>query len=211
MRCRRRVSRTALISLAFVLCIAGLAACAPQSAGQSTGSNGTESGQSTSENTSAVDFEWSVGSDCTTCHTNQAESLGNAECLAGAHGTSLVECATCHNTESELTSIHATATADKAAKLKRLRQTAVSNETCLTSGCHDLAETAQKTASLDLLTDDNGRTVNPHDLPENEDHATILCADCHTAHEAQVTADNAPETCKSCHHKNVYECGTCHE
>lgn len=211
MQCRRRTHRAALVFLAFVLCIAGLAACAPQNAGRSTNSSGADSGQSTSENTSAVDFKWSTSSDCTTCHANQAESLRNAECLAGAHGTSLVECATCHNTESELTSIHATATADKAAKLKRLRQTAVSNETCLASGCHDLAETAEKTASLNLLTDDNGQTANPHNLPENDDHATILCADCHTAHETQTAANNAPETCKSCHHKNVYECGTCHE
>lgn len=82
-------------------------------------------------------------------------------------------------------------------------------EDCLS--CHDAEELKVKTVDSTVLVDAKGKTVNPHDLPSNEDHASIQCTNCHTEHSAESAVEKAPKECLSCHHAGVYECNTCHE
>ena len=70
---------------------------------------------------------------------------------------------------------------------------------------------AAKTEACAILTDANGTVVNPHALPENEDHTTIDCGSCHSMHSDDTIEDTAKKACKGCHHMDVYECNTCHE
>lgn len=67
------------------------------------------------------------------------------------------------------------------------------------------------TADSTVLTDENGTTVNPHDLPAVEDHASVNCIDCHKGHTDDALEVSAMKTCVLCHHENVFECYTCHE
>ena len=84
--------------------------------------------------------------------------------------------------------------------------------TCLTDVCHGSYEAlAEKTASSTILTDNDGTTVNPHDMPVNEDHETIDCGSCHDMHASDDIAKTAQKACQSCHHMGTYECYTCHE
>lgn len=73
------------------------------------------------------------------------------------------------------------------------------------------AYSATATADVTVLTDENGTTVNPHDLPVNKSHDTIVCATCHTMHDDAPLEETAAEACTKCHHDNVYECFTCHD
>lgn len=67
------------------------------------------------------------------------------------------------------------------------------------------------TAACTVLTDENGTTVNPHDLPAVEDHASITCVTCHKGHSSDTIEESAVKACALCHHENVFECYTCHE
>lgn len=67
------------------------------------------------------------------------------------------------------------------------------------------------TAACTVLTDENGTTVNPHDLPAVEDHASITCVTCHKGHSDDTIEESAVKACALCHHENVFECYTCHE
>ena len=104
---------------------------------------------------------------------------------------------------------------------KKLKNTAVSEETCLTSGCHSMDELVAATASSTVLTDSNGTVKNPHEMLIDENHiansnADLACSSCHKMHEengaeSQAVAESAQAKCTGCHHQNVYECGTCHD
>ena len=72
----------------------------------------------------------------------------------------------------------------------KLRKTEVDPAAC--ESCHTLSEVATKTADLSLLTDDNGKTVNPHDMPETEQHENVTCASCHDMHSSSSPVDDAP-------------------
>lgn len=73
------------------------------------------------------------------------------------------------------------------------------------------AYSSSATAGIEYLTDANGTTVNPHDLPVNKSHATLTCATCHTMHDDTTLEETAVKACIKCHHDNVYECFTCHD
>ena len=64
-----------------------------------------------------------------------------------------------------------------------------------------------------MLTDKNGTTANPHDLPQNADHtnADLACATCHKLHGEDPIEQTALKACIDCHHAEVFECGTCHD
>lgn len=116
-------------------------------------------------------------------------------------------CASCHS-DAKLPDLHENATADSKMP-KKLKKTDVSEELCL--GCHGSSEElAGLTEGCTLLTDDNGTVVNPHALPDVPDHDPIECTDCHAVHNGKTVEETAPAKCLSCHHENVYECGTCH-
>ena len=97
--------------------------------------------------------------------------MDDAACLAATHAAEGTTCATCHTDESGLASAHENATPDEAKKrATKLRSTTIDEAACLS--CHgSYEELAAKTADLALLTDSEGTTVNPHAMPENEDHA----------------------------------------
>ena len=59
-------------------------------------------------------------------------------------------------------------------------KTAVDDAVC--ASCHNAADLAAKTTESAVLTDSEGTVVNPHDLPENEDHAATKCTSCHKMH-----------------------------
>jgi len=195
-----RKIRLVALSVACASVLAMCVACAPQTTTVTEGptDEGTDS---------SVEAEWSMESDCAVCHADQQASMENATRAASNHAA--VDCATCHNDETALQKSHKGKTADskKATKLKRSK---IDAEAC--AGCHASDDLKAATAGLTVLTDQNGTTVNPHDIPVNSGHeGQIDCAGCHTMHGEADVQEAAAEKCASCHHKDVYECGTCHE
>lgn len=181
---------------------------------------------------------WNADADCGLCHAVQADSLegiapqkeaakivvppGRAasvkqeepaiveeptEVLAAKHGS--LDCALCHSDEQSLAAVHEDVT-EKSKTPKALNQTEVDSQVCLT--CHDsLKELAKKTEDSHALKDREGLVVNPHALPNSEEHASIACGDCHKMHTADSVSSTSTKECASCHHQGVFECGTCHE
>ena len=101
-------------------------------------------------------------------------------------------------------------TLDSEKKKQTLKKTEVPEAACV--GCHDKEDLVAATSSSMVLTDKNGLTVNPHDLPVNDDHTAkgLTCASCHKIHADEPSAEVAPGICLNCHHADVYECNTCH-
>lgn len=191
-------------SLALIGALAcSVAGCAPQAKDTARTQKDDSSNQ--------VSFTWSESSDCAMCHDKETSSLENPSCLASTHQAEEATCATCHADTSGLESAHAEATPELAKKrATKLRTTVISKEACLS--CHGGVEGhATATANSTVLTDSQGKTVNPHALPENEDHAGTDCSSCHDMHGSASAAESASAYCSSCHHSNVYECHTCHE
>jgi hypothetical protein len=154
---------------------------------------------------------WSAASDCATCHESEVKSGSDSACAYAAHVTEGVACATCHvDTDGKLTKAHEDYATDKLPT--KLKATKVTEESCLTAGCHVTDELKTLTASVTVLEDSEGTIVNPHDLPDVEGHQTggVSCSNCHKMHTAGELAENAQKACLSCHHANVYACGTCH-
>lgn len=197
---KSRARKAVVAGIALCLPLAMFAwGCAPQAA----------SGQA-SEGAKAdtVEAAWSPDIDCGTCHTDEASAATDAACLAGYHATTQgLECATCHADETALAEVHKDMNSGKMPK--KLKKTSIDQALCLS--CHDQAGLVQKTASSTVLTDEKGTVANPHDLPGNGEHGDVTCTNCHKGHTAETAQKTAPEFCKSCHHENVYECGTCHE
>lgn len=119
-----------------------------------------------------------------------------------------LECSTCHEDSDKLAKAHKKMNR-KGQEATSLKKTVVSSEVCLS--CHNADELAEATQDCTVLTDSKGTTVNPHDLPDVEEHASINCVDCHQVHETDKSLDQAAKaTCGNCHHAGIYECGTCH-
>ena len=149
---------------------------------------------------------WETDLDCASCHEKEDASFENGRCLMSKHAG--VACTICHNEGSVLDNVHASVVDTKTPK--NLSKSTISNEVCLS--CHGTMESLEKaTQDCILLTDRNGTTINPHALPANNEHETnIGCTTCHAMHSNRAAKKLAPALCKSCHHENVYECGTCH-
>ena len=205
---KKRLIASVVAALMLVSALAALG-CAPQAATGGAGGDGAPPAEAgaDAEAAAAAAFEWSAESDCATCHSAEGASMEDTACAASAHASQ--GCAGCHADASGLEAAHAdVAMGDRAPK--RLKSTSVEEATC--PGCHgSYEELAARTADSSALTDKSGTVVNPHDLPESGDHGGIACNDCHSVHEAAPAADTAAEYCRSCHHMDVYECGTCHE
>ncbi len=118
------------------------------------------------------------------------------------------ECTTCHSDEEGMAEAHAKL--NNGRESKRLKKTSVDSEMCLT--CHDQEALAEATADVEVLVDNEGTVVNPHDLPDVADHAGISCTSCHKVHTGadRTLEQTANATCTNCHHTGTYECGTCH-
>lgn len=190
-----------------------LAGCAPQTASESQTSE-QQNGESTNDGASALDGQpanWTMESDCAICHTAEAESASDAACTQGvAHEAEGITCTQCHTDEETLSTTHADVKfGDKTATKPSV--ITVDPQTCIS--CHgDLATVATLTADSTALTDDRGTTVNPHERPAGEKHDEnpATCTDCHNNHSTSLEKD-AQKYCAQCHHRGVYECGTCHE
>lgn len=185
-----------------------LAACSPQPSTSASG-NADDTDQDAVEEVETVGVNWTPDSDCSACHGTEAGSMEDSACLASVHKNQGATCATCHTDEETLTQAHANAEMG-ASTPSRLSSSYIASETCL--ACHDQDELIVATADLDVLTDSNGTTVNPHSLPQNADHdAEVNCSSCHKMHDGSDDSQTeARRTCNDCHHEGVYECYTCH-
>ena len=178
-----------------------LAACSPHARSQDTVSD---------DSTEVFSVAWSIDSDCGMCHAAEQASMADSACPMGIHAQEGTECITCHVDSGEMKAAHDGATIDGAEKATRLRKTKIDEAVCLS--CHNSQEElAEKTTASAVLTDSKGTNVNPHALPDGEGHADIDCTSCHSLHSDEMITETAPEYCEGCHHKNVYQCNTCHE
>jgi predicted CXXCH cytochrome family protein len=210
---RRRIKRKAtvvVLTLLFAALALLLLACSPRSASNTGANNQSETEQSAEGDIpSVVSIQWSPETDCGVCHGTEAESATDSSCDAYLHAT--MSCVECHDNTDRLSTMHeGVTTADRIPT--RLKQTAVTEETCVE--CHAADEAHLEATATKALTDVNGTGVNPHNLPvtETDSHAQIICSDCHEMHSsAAKRAEKATKLCQSCHHSGVYECYTCHE
>jgi hypothetical protein len=203
------LKRQRLRIITVALCVAALLIVLVGCGGTpSTGSTGSDA---PADNTpvATAPVVWSPDVDCVTCHVAEDPTGGTVATTGAFHADQAAQCVTCHNSESELNTIHEGATAT--AKMPvRLKTTKVTDEVCL--GCHVKSELATQTVNSTALTDSNGLTVNPHQLPEVGTHQSITCTECHYMHKpADDLAANAKAKCVSCHHQDVFECNTCHD
>ena len=115
------------------------------------------------------------------------------------------QCTVCHSDTDALTELHVNAKGTARQKSGRLKN-AVQNETCL--ACHgSYEELAKATADSTVLTDEQGRTVNPHDIPQVPGHDDpVACTSCHAVHKEYEPM----RYCTGCHHEGGFECNTCH-
>lgn len=201
----QRASAALLLAAAAIAC-AALAGCSPEVGDpqkEETAIGQEKASGNTVENGSSA-VAWTIDSDCTVCHlANQIEEDGTH----GAH--SPLACNTCHEASGEMEKVHEKATMVEEADVKRLRKTTVAKDACLS--CHAEDYAPEKTSKVTALTDTTGTTVNPHDLPDGEQHEEIVCADCHSMHGDETAEEKAPQVCLGCHHQNEYTCHTCHE
>ncbi|KUO62669.1 MAG: hypothetical protein APF84_06880 [Gracilibacter sp. BRH_c7a] len=149
---------------------------------------------------------WSPSIDCLGCHTEEATSVNDASYPVFIHYKQGFSCATCHADNENLAKAHEGATDSKRMPTK-LKTTKVEEQACLS--CHNKEDLVEKTCDV-LLVDSEGTSVNPHELSENESHALINCNNCHSMHSSKTFQEQATLTCLSCHHAEVFECGTCH-
>lgn len=184
-----------VVVLAFVL-----ASCAPNE------NTATES--DSDDATITASFEWSADAACQVCHATEYASLSDSSCTVSLHSS--LSCTDCHADEDGLVEAHADVTLSDTDGASRLKTTEVSEDTCL--ACHGSYESlAELTEDSTVLTDNEGTVVNPHDIPDVEDHEDITCTDCHEMHTSSSIEETAMDRCTDCHHQTVFECGTCHD
>lgn len=195
-----------VVTAAMVLgVIAFVVGCAPQQP-----SSGDSAGKPAASNSSSQ-ADWSMSSDCMTCHTTEAKTMASGASGACVHATkSEAKCASCHTDEAGLQKAHQKATATSTMP-KRLNKTAITADACKNTQCHNLTDAEFKalTAAVPLV-DQRGTTVNQHDVVGlTPGHSDITCGNCHTMHTESTEVDGKA-ACLSCHHSDVFECNTCH-
>lgn len=204
-----------LAMLAVAALTATLLGCSPSQPTADTGSGAAAEqnvGEASSDDAAAGQpVNWTMESDCVTCHTAEAASATDSACPQGtAHEAQGVTCVTCHTDEAVLSQAHdGVAMGDKPATKPSV--VTVDEATCI--ACHgELSEMAALTADSTALTDDKGTTVNPHERPAGEKHDEnpTTCTDCHNNHSKDLPKDDM-KYCAQCHHRGTFECGTCHE
>lgn len=147
-------------------------------------------------------FAWTPESDCASCH-EQANSFTEEACTASMHEG--ISCLACHTDTDALVQVHESASMSA---VPRLASEKVDGQSCIS--CHDPDTLAAATEDCEVLTDLEGTVVNPHMLPDVEDHSQITCLSCHKMHEPNDIDKTAIRSCSKCHHADVYECYTCH-
>ena len=186
-----------------------LVACAPKT--DTTDSTGN--GNSDANGSATTDFNWSVDSNCGTCHERSVTSLTRLSCEAAQANDPNDTCMTCHDDTTGVKAAHsAVKLSDTAGDGTRLKKSEISESVCL--ACHDLEELKTATADNTVLTDNNGIVVNPHEVSTtlniNGNHSSVICSSCHKMHSTEAIGNTAERFCLDCHHTGDYECGTCH-
>ena len=203
---KKKVCSVAIVFSIVVLALL-CASCAPQQ--RELTSVGQKSERSDSG--SAVQVIFSMDSSCEACHETSMKNNEIAGTVASVHARQeTMTCITCHQNESDLVAAHEGIDA-QTPEPTRLKKASITDETCLS--CHgSYQDLAQKTASSRVLTDVNGRSVNPHETKQlGEEHTKdITCQKCHGQHKEKTDVD-VQAYCYNCHHMKVYECNTCHE
>lgn len=158
-----------------------------------------------------IPTKWSMETDCTLCHANEAKTLKDENCLLYSHREE--KCITCHSQEDKLAVAHKKMSTDTS-KLKRLKRTKMDEENCIT--CHGgWEELSKQTKDSVMVKDSEGTVVNPHavraEINKKKQHNLVTCTSCHLMHKTKNTLEQAAkEECSSCHHADVFKCGTCH-
>lgn len=218
MSTRTRFSNRGLVTLVVIGIVLALTAgmwslagCAPQQAPEESTQQEQKNDNSSASALEGQPVNWTIESDCSTCHLSEAESATDTACAQGvAHEAEGITCAQCHTQESVLSEEHANVKfGDKVAT--KATVTTVDAATC--ESCHGtLADVAVTTAESTVLKDSNDVVVNPHERPAGEKHNEnpATCTDCHNNHSKDLPKD-AMKYCTQCHHRGVFQCGTCHE
>ena len=197
------------VVLALAAAMWSLAGCAPQEASQAPAQSEDKDSGATAMDGQPVN--WTMESDCSMCHTAEAESATDAACPQGAaHGAQNVTCVQCHTEQDVLKTEHADV---KFGDKTSTKATVVTVDPATCESCHGtMADVAAKTADSKALTDDKCTTVNPHDIPAGQKHDANppTCTSCHNNHSKALEKD-AMKYCAQCHHRGTFECGTCHE
>ena len=197
-----------LVSIAVV---AGLVGCGREVLASTNGNtpfNGVVASEATLKD--KVKFKLTEESECDACHNAEVVSAQNENCLAGNEDHADLTCLDCHVKDRPLEAAHRKLSADSK-EATGLKRTTVADETCLTSDCHVAEEVLAETPDDAMLVDANGTTVNPHEIHSvGQSHGDIQCSECHITHKEGETLKAAQDKRLSCHHENVYECGTCH-
>jgi len=200
----------------LVALLATMTACAPQqdsaTSPQDTAAKPTAESNDESEGSApeTISLNFTMESDCASCHKTPMESEQNTLTVASIHAAQGdISCITCHNQEQELTQAHANAKSMD--EPKNLKTAKISEETCIE--CHGSYEDlSEYTKNVTVLTDVDGLTINPHSAKQlNAEHESeITCMKCHTEHK-EIDEKKSQNYCMNCHHAQVYECYTCHE
>lgn len=187
-----------IIWIVSAVLVASLAACSAKDRSETVAT----------EPTATVAATWSLKSDCSKCHEAEVASFKDDSMLASQHASHA--CSDCHSDEAALKQIHNNAleagTTTGSVSSGEAEPIGTS-EFCLK--CHgSYEELAVRTGDSIALKDAKGTIVNPHAVPEEPDHKADAdqCYNCHTIH----AAPDRVGYCFKCHHKNVFECGTCH-
>ena len=229
-----RLRATATFATALCLCgMLGLALWTPAASADSAKSDAAASDSAAASDTA----DWYEGLDCTQCHTRQIVEEGDDDLLITKHSS--MTCVMCHDDSETLAKMHEDAEEGQRIP-KTLKRTTVPDSACTVchqSASTDEADKAEDAAATTdsaettdatdatatavsgapqiptgiTITDANGLEVDVHNIPENSDHeASVTCGSCHAMHKDKSAEKLATSTCTTCHHKNVFECHTCH-
>lgn len=198
----------AVMTLTLAVVLGSVVGCSPQQ----SASDAPKEEQGQKEDPMATQVvDWTMDTDCITCHTAEAGTMTDSK-IPQASGHADMKCVQCHTEESTLKTAHEGVTyADKPASKPTV--VTVDAETCQTPDCHGtMEEMAVVTADSQEFKDEKGLVQNPHDYQSNEQHDLMdpTCTDCHNIHSDNLQKD-AIMWCAQCHHKGVFQCGTCHE
>ena len=128
----RKIVLASAVAGVIALMSLGTVGCAPKTADLSETGSGSQA--EADENAAMTgDFAFSADADCTTCHSTEGDSLGDATMPASNHATQ--ECTTCHSDIDSLATAHdGVQFGDKTPK--RLKKTTIDATACFSSGCH---------------------------------------------------------------------------
>lgn len=194
---------------ALAVVLGFMVSCTP-SESENESSRTPKTGETNSDDDAAANqqVDWTMESNCSTCHTYEAELMADTE-FAQAHAHENESCIDCHTEESVLATAHEGITMRDTPAKKATVET-VNAESCIS--CHGtMDEMAIITAGSTALTDSNGVSVNPHELQPGEKHEANqpTCTSCHTTHSKDLSKDSM-KFCAQCHHRGVFTCGNCH-